>query len=155
MTDQPTDNASSATLEKNKALVRRMHVEPLEQRRSSVFDELVTDDYVDADAESADERVPGPEGIKRVNERFLHAFSEIHVTIEDQVAEGNKVVTRWSTEATHSGQFMGIPPTGKRVRTTGIGVHLIRDGRIAAEWGASDELGLLSQLGAVEVRRST
>ena len=116
-----------------------------------MLDELVTDDYVDADAESGEEMVPGPEGVKRVNERFLRAFTDIRVTIEDQVAEDDKVVTRWSAEGTHSGEFMGIPATGKRVRATGIEIHVIRDGRIAAEWGESDELGLLSQLGAVQV----
>ena len=142
-----------STPEENKRLARRFYREPLEERRSSVLDELVTDDYVDADAESSEERVPGPEGVKRVNDRFLAAFTDIRVTIEDQIAEGDKVVTRWSAEGTHSGEFMGIAATGKRVRTTGMEIHLIRDGRIAAEWGESDELGLLTQLGAVKFRQ--
>ena len=141
-----------STLEGNKRLARRFYIEPLEDRRSCVLDELVTDDYVDADAESAEEKAPGPDGVKRVNDRFLAAFTDIRVTIEDQIAEHDKVVTRWSAEGTHSGAFMGIPPTGKRVHTSGIEIHLIRDGRIAAEWGASDELGLLTQLGAIESR---
>lgn len=92
-----------STLEENKRLARRFYIEPLEDRRSSVLDELVTDDYVDADAESAEEKVPGPEGVKRVNDRFLAAFTDIRVTIEDQIAEGDKVVTRWSAEGTTAG----------------------------------------------------
>ncbi len=141
-----------STPEENKRLARRFYKEPLEERRSSVLHELVTDDYVDADAESSEERAPGPEGVKRVNDRFLDAFTDIRVTIEDQTAEGDKVVTRWSAEGTHSGAFMGIPAAGKRVRTTGMEIHLIHDGRIAAQWGESDELGLLGQLDAVEFR---
>lgn len=142
-----------STTEDNKRLARRFYKEPLEERRSSVLEELVADDYVDADAQAAEEKVPGPKGVKRVNDRFLAAFTDIRVTIEDQIAEGDKVVTRWSTAGTHSGEFMGVAPTGRRVHTSGVEIHLVRDGRIAAEWGASDELGLLAQLGAIEFRR--
>ena len=98
--------------EENKAVVRRFYTEPLEQRRSSVLDELVTDDYVDSTAESPEEQVPGPGGVKRANDRFLEAFGDFRVTIEDQIAESDKVATRWSAEAVHQGEFMGILATG-------------------------------------------
>ncbi len=130
----------------NKAVVRRFYTEPLEERRSDVLGELVTEDYVDSTAETAEEPVPGPEGVKRANDRFLDAFGDFRVTIEDQIAEGDKVATRWSAEAVHRGEFMGFPATGKRVRVTGMGVHVVRDGRIAAEWEEWDVVGLRAQL---------
>lgn len=132
--------------EENKAVVRRFYTEPLEERRSAVLDELVTDDYVDSTAESPEEQVPGPEGVRRANDRFLEAFGEFRVTIDDQLAEGDKVATRWSAEAVHHGEFMGIPATGRRVRVTGMGFHLVRAGRIAAEWEEWDVAGLRAQL---------
>ncbi len=140
--------STMASTEDNKAVVRRFYTEPLEERRSAVLDELVTEDFVDSAAESPEEQVPGPEGAKRANDRFLEAFGDFRVTIEDQLAEGDKVATRWSAEAVHQGTFMGIPPTGTRVRVTGMGIHLIRDGRIAAEWEEWDVAGLRAQLEA-------
>ena len=141
-----SEGGAFGEMERNKAVVRRFYTEPLEERRSGVLEELVTDDFVDSTAESAEEQAPGPEGVKRANDRFLEAFGDFRVTIGDQIAEGDKVATRWSAEAVHQGTFMGIPPTGKRVRVTGIGIHLVRDGRIAAEWEEWDVASLRAQL---------
>ncbi len=75
------------------------------------------------------------------------AFPDIHFTIEDQIAAADRVVTRWSARATHSGEFQGIPPTGNAVVVTGIDIDRIADGKVVECWPVVDELGLLHQLG--------
>jgi steroid delta-isomerase-like uncharacterized protein len=82
---------------------------------------------------------------------FLSAFPDLHWTIEDAVAEGNKVVLRLTARGTHRGAFQGIPPTGKQVTVTGIIISRLADGKIAEEWANRDVLGLLQQLGVVPV----
>lgn len=77
------------------------------------------------------------------------AFPDITYTVEDLIAEDDKVVARWSARGTHTGDFMGIPPTNKRVRFSGIEVIWVVDGRAVKEWGELDRLGLMAQLGAI------
>jgi steroid delta-isomerase-like uncharacterized protein len=77
------------------------------------------------------------------------AFSDLRRPVEDLVAEGDKVVARWTSVGTHDGPFQGIPPTGKTVTTSGITVFRLRDGKIVEEWSESDMLGMLQQVGAL------
>ena len=70
-------------------------------------------------------------------------------TVEDLIAEGDKVVARWRARATHQGEYAGVPPTGKEVEFTGISVYRIGAGKIAESWTVEDELGLMRQIGAV------
>ena len=78
---------------------------------------------------------------------MMHAaFPDVTVTIQDQIAEGDKVVTRWTAQATHQGNFMSIPPTGKQVTVTAIHIHQIVNGKIAALWEEFDIAGLMQQL---------
>jgi steroid delta-isomerase-like uncharacterized protein len=77
------------------------------------------------------------------------AFSDLKRPVEDLVAEGDKVVARWTSTGTHDGSFQGIPPTGKTVTTSGITVFRLEDGKIVEEWSESDMLGMLQQLGAI------
>jgi predicted ester cyclase len=70
-------------------------------------------------------------------------------TIEDLIAEGEKVVARWRARATHQGEYVSIPPTGKEVEFTGISVYRIEERKIAESWTVEDELGLMRQIGAV------
>ena len=70
-------------------------------------------------------------------------------TIEDIIAEGDKVVARWRSRATHQGNYMDIPPTGNRIEFTGISVYRIEGGKIAESWSVEDEYGLMAQIGAV------
>ncbi|WP_169980131.1 ester cyclase [Tautonia rosea] len=76
------------------------------------------------------------------------AFRDVHVTTEEMIAEGDKVVTLWTFKGTHLGEFWGIPATGKSVSWTGIDIYTIKDGRITTHVRKSDILGLLQQLGA-------
>jgi steroid delta-isomerase-like uncharacterized protein len=77
------------------------------------------------------------------------AFPDVHITIEDQVAEGDRVVTRWTARGTHTGAFQGIPPTGKRGSMTGIDINRFADGKVVECWTNADDLGLLQQLGVI------
>ncbi len=77
------------------------------------------------------------------------AFPDLERMIDDLIAEGDRVVARWSARGTHSGDFMGIPPSGAVAESSGITVFRIADGRIAEEWSQSDMLGLLQQIGAI------
>ena len=79
---------------------------------------------------------------------FLEAFPDIEIVIDDQFAEGDRVANRWRDIGTHTGTFMGIAPTGKRVSFTGISIDRIAGGKVVESWINWDELGLLRQLGA-------
>jgi predicted ester cyclase len=79
---------------------------------------------------------------------FLEAFPDIEIVIDDQLAEGDRVANRWRNLGTHTGVFMGIAPTGKRVSFTGISIDRIAGGKVVESWMNWDELGLLRQLGA-------
>src|SRR3990172_5976383 len=77
------------------------------------------------------------------------AFSDAHTVIEDQIAEGDKVVTRLTWHATHSGNFQGLPPTGKQIAMAGTVVQRIQDGKIVEHWPVFDQMGMMQQLGLV------
>jgi steroid delta-isomerase-like uncharacterized protein len=89
------------------------------------------------------------EGHKQYSVVMSTAFPDLERTLEDLVAEGDKVVVRWSARGTHSGDFNGIPPTGKQASSSGITIFRIADGQIVEEWSESDMLGLLQQVGAI------
>lgn len=132
----------------NKALARRLVEEAYNGGRLDVTDELVAGDFVGHDP-SLPEEVRGPAGVKELIAGYRAAFPDIHVTIEDQIADGDRVVTRWSVKGTHQGELMGMPATGKQATVTGITIDRIADGRIAESWDNWDTLGLMQQLGAV------
>ena len=79
------------------------------------------------------------------------AFPDIHFTIEDQIAEGDKVVTRWTCRGTHQGEFFGIPPTGETVTWEYFDMGLVRNGKFAERWGLDDTAAILQQLGVMEM----
>jgi steroid delta-isomerase-like uncharacterized protein len=89
------------------------------------------------------------EGHRQYSEAMIAAFPDIERSIEDLVAEGDKVVARWTARGTHTGDFQGLPPSGKVATSSGITIFRIADGRIVEEWSESDMLGLLQQLGAI------
>jgi steroid delta-isomerase-like uncharacterized protein len=148
--DTPTkeEKRLMATEEHNKTVVRRFY-EGLNTRNLAVIDELIAPDFVDHSAPPG--HLPGPQGMHQTVTMFLSAFPDLHWTIEDAVAEGNKVVLRLTARGTHRGAFQGIPPTGKQVTVTGLIISRLADGKIAEEWANRDVLGLLQQLGVVAV----
>jgi steroid delta-isomerase-like uncharacterized protein len=88
-------------------------------------------------------------GHRQYSEVMIAAFPDLERTIEDMVAEGDKVVARWTAKGTHTGDFQGIPPSGRVATSSGITIFRIADGRIVEEWSESDMLGLLQQVGAI------
>ena len=88
-------------------------------------------------------------GHRQYSEVMISAFPDLVRTVEDIVAEGDKVVARWTAAGTHTGEFQGIPPSGNYARSSGITIFRIADGRIVEEWSESDLLGLLQQIGAI------
>ena len=133
--------------EENKALVRRCIEEPWNQRRLETIDELVAPDYVNHDP--ANPGVRSPQGLKQLVSTFVAAFPDIHFTIEEQIAEGDKVVTRWTARGTHRGALQGIAPTGKSSTVTGISIWRIANGKLAEEWANWDTIGMLQQIGVI------
>jgi len=132
--------------EDNKALVRRGFEEGFNQRNLALFDELCAPEIV---YHNASMTIQGPESYKQYLSMLLTASPDLHITVEDQMAEGDKVVTRYTTRGTHQGPFMGIPPTGKHVTVTGIAIARFANGKEVEEWANGDDLGLLQQLGVV------
>jgi steroid delta-isomerase-like uncharacterized protein len=91
---------------------------------------------------------PGIEAINNVITSCRAAFGGLHVAIDDMIADADKVTCRFTAHGTHSGEFMGIPPTGRHITMTGIEIFRIRNGKIAELWGEANLMGLAQQLGA-------
>jgi steroid delta-isomerase-like uncharacterized protein len=133
--------------EENKATFRR-YVEEVGNEGNLDLADDVFDRYL---AHQPDGSVleRGPEDVKRFMGEFRSAFPDFHSTIEDQIAEGDKVVTRWRMRGTHRGEFRGIAPTGKELDITGIGIFRFSDGKVVESWDNFDQLGMMRQLGAI------
>jgi steroid delta-isomerase-like uncharacterized protein len=132
----------------NKALARRLLEEAFNAGRLDVTDELVANDFVGHDP-ALPEEMRGPAGLRELIAGYRSAFPDLRITIEDQIADGDLVVTRWSAKGTHQGELMGVTATGKQATVTGITIDRIADGRIAESWTNWDTLGLMQQLGAI------
>ena len=135
--------------EANKAIARRFLEEVFGQGKLAVADEIVAPDHVDHGPGALPGMPPGPEGSKMLVMGYRNAFPDIHFTIDEQIAEGDKVVTRWTGHATHQGELAGIPATGKSATVTGMGVDRIVNGKIVESWGIFDQFGMMQQLGVI------
>jgi steroid delta-isomerase-like uncharacterized protein len=136
------------SVEENKALARRVLDEMFNKGNLDVADELLAPDYVDHDPAMAED-IHGPEGFKEYVGAYRSAFSDLHLEIEDQIAEGDKVVTRWTGTGTHDGELAGIPPTGNRVTLPGMEIVRISDGKLVEGWEGYDMANLMRQLGVM------
>lgn len=134
--------------EQNKTLVRRW-LEGVDTGDVKVVDEFLGGGYTDHNPPPFPGLSPGVEGAREAFSYALKAFSNFHHEISDQYADGDRVITRITGYGKHTGEFLGIPPTGKDVKMEGIAVHRIVDGKLVEHWGQIDALGLLIQLGAV------
>jgi steroid delta-isomerase-like uncharacterized protein len=133
--------------EHNKAIVRRMVEEAQSQHRIEIVDELFAADFVDHCVPPG--LPPDREGVKMQFGMFFAAFPDLQVVVHDQVAEGDKVVTRKTFHGTHAGDLMGIPPSGRKVAFEVIDILRVRDGKITDHWNLVDQLGLMRQIGAI------
>jgi steroid delta-isomerase-like uncharacterized protein len=132
----------------NKAIARRFYEEFANQGNQSVAEELVAADMVDHNPLSP-EIAPGLEGLKQTFAMFRSGFPDLTLTVEDQIAEGDKVVSRLTFRGTNKGEVMGIPATGKTVIMEVVDILRIENGRLAERWGQSDTMGMMQQLGVV------
>ena len=133
--------------EANKALLRRMVDEVLNQKHLGAIPELVANNYIDHNAAAGQEQ--GIQAFIQARINRNTAFPDWNVTLDDVVAEDDKVVARATGRGTHQGPFMGIAASGKLVTTTWIVIYRITDCKLAEHWINSDDLGLLRQLGAI------
>jgi steroid delta-isomerase-like uncharacterized protein len=136
------------TAHANKALARRF-VEAVDRGDLDAFDDLFVEDYVHHDPALPPEVQHGRDAYKRLHAMFRAALPDLRFALEDEVAEDDRVVGRWTVTGTHEGELLGVPPTGKRLTLTGIQILRVADGRIAEQWVNFDALGMLRQLGVV------
>lgn len=132
--------------EANKALVRRWFAE-LDQRHFDAVETFLAGDYVDHSPAIPD-MPPGREGVMESNRLLAAAFTDVTHIIEDQVAEGDKVMTRLTVRGTFTGPFLGYPPTGGVVEIGGTAVHRIADGKLVEHWAHVDMEDFMRQVGA-------
>ena len=131
--------------EENKALVRRMFEEAYNANNLAIVDEVIAKDYVGYYPDSQKKR--GPEEVRQHFARDHAGWPDALITIDDQVAEGDKVVTRWTWGGTHTGHWFKVVPTGKYSTCPGVTISRIAGGKIVEAWWIWDNLGFLGQLG--------
>ncbi len=139
------------SLDENKAIVQRILSEFWIGGNLAVLDELLAPDCINHEQSNPEQRGKAAckqwaNDVRLVNRR---GFPDYDITPEDIVAEGDKVVKRWVFQGTHSGEFAGIPPTGKRVTMRGITLYRLAQGRVSEMYWNYDVFGLLQQLGAI------
>jgi steroid delta-isomerase-like uncharacterized protein len=131
----------------NKEILRRFFEELFNHGDLDVADDIVGTNYHNHNA--APGEAPGREGLKAFVTYLRSAFPDVHFTIDDLIAEEDKVVTRWSVTGTQKGEFAGIPATGRAVHVSAINIHRLKDGQIHEAWLNWDTLGMMQQLGAI------
>jgi predicted ester cyclase len=132
----------------NKALARRVYEEFFEGD-FAVADELFASNHVNHYPGNPPGLPPGVPGLKQLIGMYRTAFPDLHFVVEDQLAEGDKVVTRITSTGTFTGSLMGMPGTGKSAVVTGILIDRIVDGKVMESWGNFDQLGLFQQIGLI------
>ena len=131
----------------NKALVRRIFEEGMNQRKTEIFDSCLTPNFVNHDMPAP---APGPEGFRQVFGMFQTAFPDMHVDLHEVLAtDDDKVVTRGVFTGTHRGEFMGVPASGAPIEVKFIDIWRVENGKVAENWVRLDQLGLMQQIGAL------
>jgi steroid delta-isomerase-like uncharacterized protein len=121
------------------------------QRNLDALDPLVAPNWINHGADPNEP--PGAERFKRIFAEFIAACPDFQITVEDQLAEGDKVMVRWHDTGTHTGSpLLGVPPSGKAIVLTGIDVLRLKNGQIIERWSESDQLYLLQTLGIIPVQ---
>ncbi|HEU4370054.1 MAG TPA: ester cyclase [Methylomirabilota bacterium] len=134
------------SVEENKAVIRRLYDEVFVNWDLGVVDELIGSEFVGH--EMPPETPRGPAGFKQFYGRLRLAFPDLRYGVHDVIAEGDKVVVRWSWTCTHKGPFMGVAATGKRATVTGMAIYRVVSGKCVERWVELRLLDLLQQLGA-------
>jgi len=134
----------------HKAIPRRFFDEVGNKGNVEAIDALVSPDFINHSLRTG--LSSDRDGFKRTWATFRAVFPDFHVTVDDAIAEGEKVVVRLTNRGTHHGEFLGISPTHREVTFTSIVIFRIGDGKIAERWGVLDMHGILQQLGATPAR---
>ena len=157
MTDKPTPDATTSepagesaanSVEHNKAVSRRW-IDVFNQRDDAAEADVRTHDYIAYAPASLEPAPLDSEAWTRFLSEFVHAFPDLQLTVEDAVAEGDRVAQRIRFEGTHTGEFQGLPPTHREVSFSGLELNRFVDGKVEEHWFQMDALGLLQQLGLV------
>jgi steroid delta-isomerase-like uncharacterized protein len=130
--------------DENKAVVGRLVEEVWNRANYDLVDDLVAEEYVGHPS-----GVVGTDAYRKYYLDLRGAFPDLRFTVEDQIAEGDKVVTRWTCGGTHQGPFAGLQPTGRKGSIAGTSTHRLAGGKVVECWTNMDDLGLLQQLGAI------
>jgi len=133
--------------EANEQVAHRFHMDIFQKGSLDAADEILTDDFHWHGGFAPPERGPG--GVKEVATSVIGAFPDRKITHHDTIAQGDKVLIRWSMTGTHDGELMGIPATGKPMTITGFDYFRIANGKIAEMWQEADQLGMMQQLGVL------
>jgi predicted ester cyclase len=136
-------------ISENKALIRRWFEEVWNQGREDLIDELRAPDTIATGLAEGGGPAQGSAPFKVFFSNLRGTLPDLHVIVEDMLAEGDRVAVRYSIEGTHYGDAMGVAPTGQRVRFSGISIARIAGGKIAESWNNLDQLALLTQIGAI------
>jgi steroid delta-isomerase-like uncharacterized protein len=134
--------------EANKQLARRWFEEVWNQRNESAIEAMLTAGCRIHGLGGGDEALIGPEGFKTFYRGFCAAFPDLRVTVDDTIAEGDKVAIRWTATMTHLGDGLGFPASGKKVSMDGSTIGVIKDGKIDEGWNHMDITGLFAELKA-------
>jgi serine phosphatase RsbU (regulator of sigma subunit) len=145
------EKTSVSTVEENKAIFRRYAEEVGNQQNFEIVDQIF-ERYISHQPDGSTlER--GPEDVKRFHREFHSAFSDFHINIEDQIAEGDKVVSRYTMRGTHQGDFRGLAPTGKEVELKAVTIFRFSpEGKVVETWDSYDQLSLMRQSTEQELR---
>ncbi len=134
----------------NKAIVRRLYEEVWNKRKLELVSEIISPSHALHGPNIFGSSI-GPEAYKRQLLVFLAGYSDLHFTIEDMIAEKDKVVACWTISGTQRGEYLGIPATNKKVSMDGMTIHHIANGKIMDSYGNWDALGMMQQLGVVPI----
>jgi len=127
----------------NKQIVRAIYEDHINGRQLDRLNGLFSTDYAGPQGQT------GPSAFAANVASLLSGFPDIKFTLEDAIAEGDRVVVRWTWQGTHKGEFRGHAPTGKRARSTGTVIYQLKDGKITRSWLETDRLGVLQQIGII------
>ena len=138
----------SISAEKDNKAIMRQFWGVWEQGNIDLLDDLLAPEYVNHTLATPD--LPsGPEGVKEVVSMFRSGVPDLRVVIEDMIAEGDRVATRYALEGTHGGDLFGVAPTGRHLTIKSMTVERLSGGKIVEHWRVTDELDMMRQLGAI------
>jgi len=136
------------SLEENKTIIRKM-IEAINKQNLASLDQLIATDFV---YHTLMQQIQGLDAMKQGVEEEIHSFPDLHVTIEDMMAEGDKVCIRLMETVTHTGEFRGLAPTGKKLTYTAVAIFRIVEGKIVEGWGVYDQMDFFKKLGVIEYK---